>query len=168
MTAFGKFFGTSSWIRNLVIVAIVVLVGLLLYWWRSTRKTEEEKKLLKQFNEDFITLTEQSGQEPTYLATNYSQFADKIYEAGCAGLFCYGTDEQAIYDVFDNMQNDLDVLLLVKAFGMRQPRGTICVPIPGTGECDYSLSQWLETELESDEFKNINDILSKKSITYRF
>lgn len=151
--------------RTLIIIAVVVLVFLIIYWIRNASK---KGAATQQFNKDYDILTTQSGQKATYLSTNYTQFADKIYEAACSGFLCYGTDEQAIYDVFDKMVNDLDVLLLIKAFGLRQPRGTVCIPIPGTGECDYPMAQWLQGELDSDEFKELNNILSKKGIKYQF
>src|SRR6187402_225299 len=107
-----SFFATASLARTLVIIAFIVLLFLIIYWWRSSRKKREQDQ---QFKNDFELLTNQGGQggqQPSYLSTNYTQFADKIYEAGCSGVFCYGTDEDAINKVFEQMQNDLDVLLL--------------------------------------------------------
>jgi len=161
-----KFWNTLSPIaRTLIIIAIIVLVFMIIYY---IRKGLKKSQLNQDFNKDYQTLTEASNQKPTYLSSNYSEFADKIYEAGCSGLFCYGTDEQAMYDVFEKMQNDLDVLLLIKAFGLREPRGSICIPIPGTGSCDYPIGQWLQTELSADEFKEINNILTRKGIKFQF
>lgn len=165
MNGFVKFFTTPSLVRTIVIIAIVVLIFLIIYWWRSSRKRREQEE---QFEEDYQTLSQGNGQKPTYLQTNYQEFANKIYAAGCSGLFCYGTDEEAMYDVFRQMKNDLDVLLLVKAFGLRQERGGICIPIPGTGECEIPLGQWLPTELSADGIKEINTILSKQGINYKF
>lgn len=165
MKGIGLFFSTPSIARTVVIIATVVLVFLIMYWWRSSRKTAQANQ---QFNSDYQQLTQQAGQTPSYPATDYTQLADKIYAAGCLGLFCYGTDEQAIYDVFDKMKNDLDVLLLTKAFGLRQERGGICIPIPGTGSCEVSLAEWLQTELSSYNFKTINENLTKKGIKFQF
>lgn len=157
-----SFFTTASLARTLVIIAIIALIFILLYWWRSGRKKRQQEE---QFKNDFQQLTQGSNQQANYLSTNYTQFADKIYQAGCSGAFCYGTDEDAIYDVFNQMKNDLDVLLLVKAFGFREPRGEIC--IPGT-DCDYSLGAWLQTELGKEDFDEINSILRSKNIQYQF
>lgn len=151
--------------RTLIIIAIIVLVFLIIFW---IRKAMKKSTLNANFNQDYQTLTQESGQKPTYLATNYQTFADKIYAAGCYGLFCYGTDEEAMYDVFRQMKNDLDVLLLVKAFGLREERGGICIPIPGTGECAIPLGEWLATELSADGIKEINDILKKNGLTFTF
>lgn len=165
MKGLATFFTTPSLARTLVIIAIIVLIFLIIYWWRSGRKKRQQEQ---QFNQDYQQLTQQSGQQPSYLSSNYTQLASKIYEAGCSGLFCYGTDEDAIYDVFNQMNNDLDVLLLTKAFGLREPRGGICIPIPGTGECAVALGPWLQTELSSGAFEDINNILASKNIQYIF
>lgn len=148
--------------RTIIIIAIIVLIALSIYWIRRGVKKSQQNQ---EFNKDYDILIQQ-GQKPTYLSTNYSTFADKIYEAGCESFFCSGTDEDSIYDVFDSMKNDVDVVLLQKAFGSREPRGGICVP--GLGSCDYPLGQWLQTELSTEEFQEINNILSKKGITYKF
>lgn len=161
-----NFFSTPSRARTLVIIAFIILLLVLIYWWRASRKKRQQEK---QFQNDYQTLTQGGGsgggQKPTYLSTNYTQYADRIYAAGCSGAFCYGTDEEAIYEVFNKMQNDLDVLLLTKAFGLREPRGEWCTPLDDN--CDYSLGEWLQTELDADEFKEINNILTKKGITYQ-
>lgn len=162
LKGFITFFTTPSLARTLVIIAIIVLVFLLISWYRSSRKRRAQEK---QFNEDYDQLTKAGGQKASFLATNYTQFADKIYEAGCSGVFCYGTDEQAIFDVFDKMANELDVLLLVKSFGLREERGTIC--LPGM-DCGLGLGAWLQTELGEDDFIEVNRILSQKEIKYQF
>lgn len=165
MKAIGKFFATPSFARTLVIIAGIALLFLGIFWYRSYRKRKQQEQ---QFEDDYDNLVEGSNQKATYLKTNYQQFADKIYEAGCSGIFCYGTDEDAIYDIFQKMENELDVLLLVKAFGLRSPRGGVCIPIPGAMECEISLGPWLQGELEDDEFAEINKILTQKGIKYPF
>lgn len=165
MNAIAKFFTTPSFARTVVIVGIVVIIFILIYRWRGNSKRRQQDK---QFEQDYNKLTTESNQQPTYLQTNYQEYADRIYAAGCEGLFCYGTNEEAIYEVFRKMQNALDVLLLVKAFGLREERGGVCIPIPGTGECDVPLSSWLQTELSADEFKEVNNILAQKGINYQF
>ena len=47
-----------------------------------------------------------SGQKASYIDSQYKLFADAIYSAGFDVLF--GTDEDAIYAVFNKMNNDLD------------------------------------------------------------
>lgn len=96
------------------------------------------------------------GQKQSYPNTAYKNFADKIYQAG----FVFGgTDEDAIYDVFKQMKNDLDVVLLVKAFGQRRVEFSLQ---------DAELGGFLTSELNSSEITKINEILNNNGITYRF
>ena len=64
-----------------------------------------------------------------------------------------GSDESAVYRVFASAKNDLDVLGIVKAFGVKD------------GE---TLGQWLTADLDEKEIKALNDLLARKGIKYRF
>ena len=120
----------------------------------------KKAKLNAAFNSDFDDLLG-AGQKPSLPKNTYMMLADKIYAAGCYGIFCSGTDEAAMYDAFNQMQNDLDITLLSKAFGFREPRGGFC--IPGTN-CDISLGEWLPSELNQEEIGKINKLLLSKGI----
>jgi D-arabinose 1-dehydrogenase-like Zn-dependent alcohol dehydrogenase len=98
-----------------------------------------------------------AGQRASYVDSQYKIFADAIYSAGFDVLF--GTDEDAIYNVFNRMNNDLDVNKLIVAFGARRIEFSTRVA---------SLSEFLRSELDDKEIANINKILSTKNINYRF
>ena len=98
-----------------------------------------------------------AGQRASYVDSQYKIFADAIYSAGFDVLF--GTDEDAIYNVFNRMNNDLDVNKLIVAFGARRIEFSTRVE---------SLSEFLRSELDDKEIGNINKILSTKNINYRF
>ena len=74
-------------------------------------------------------------------------------------MYTWGTDEQAIYDVFNQMKTNLDVALLIKAFGKRRLEFSTQ---------DMELGGHLSNDLDSSEISKLNDILSSKGITYRF
>jgi hypothetical protein len=74
-------------------------------------------------------------------------------------MYTWGTDEQAIYDVFNLMKNNIDVALLIKAFGKRRVEFSTQ---------DQELGAHLSNDLDSSEITKINNILSSKGITYRF
>ena len=95
-------------------------------------------------------------QKPTYGPTQYQLFADKIY---AAGVTWFGTDENAIYGVFNQLYNDLDVLELIKAFGTRRLEFTSVFG---------NLQQFLASEMGAKEITQINTILMAKGIKYRF
>jgi len=95
-------------------------------------------------------------QKPTYGPTQYQLFADKVYSAG---VTWFGTDENAIYGVFNQLYNDLDVLELIKAFGTRRLEFTSVFG---------NLQQFLASEMNAKEIGQINTILFSKGIKYRF
>jgi len=95
-------------------------------------------------------------QYPTFSPTQYQLFADKIY---MAGVSWFGTDEEAIYNVFRAMKNDLDILELIKAFGTKRLEFTT---VQG------NLSQFLYSEFGNKEIGQLNNILQTAAIKYRF
>ncbi len=97
-----------------------------------------------------------SGQTLSYPLSSYTGYADAIYEAG---MVWNGTDENAIYNVFKKMNNDLDVLQLIKAFGMRRKEWSLQ---------EANLGGYISSEFDSDELAELNKLLAAKGITYRF
>ena len=115
------------------------------------------KKKLTLSNADAdIKAAEKTGEKLTYSLGNYTQFADQIY---AAVLTVFGTDEQAIYAVFNKMQNNLDVAQLIKAFGKRRLEFSTTMA---------ELGAHLSEDLYTSEINKLNSILAAKNITYRF
>ncbi|NDA64675.1 MAG: hypothetical protein EBX50_21990, partial [Chitinophagia bacterium] len=92
----------------------VVIAGVAIYavsrLFKKSDVAEEKKDIAK---------LQQAGQTPTYLDSNYSNFADAIYAAR-SGNKLFGTDENAIYSIFKQMKNDADIVKLSQAFGTRR------------------------------------------------
>jgi len=139
--------------RLIALIVIVVLVSLAVYFFWSKIKiiiTSIETKI--DLNKDIKEEIE-NGNPPSYLDMKYKEFANRIYSA----MKGAGTDKKTIRDVFEQMQNITDVLKLVQAFGVRD------------GE---TLKQWLDGEVHwwkpGDIKKDINSILTKKGIFYKF
>lgn len=145
--------GLPGWAKGFLVVAIVGGGGYLIYRLTKKGPKSEEKKDTKKL--------EAMGQKPSYLDSNYKQFADALYAARSANasFIWEGTNEKAIYAVFQKMKNDLDVVKLVEAFG--------------TQRLSYSL-QWanlggfLQDELNAEELAVVNGILRNKKINYQF
>lgn len=114
------------------------------------------KKLTLANADADIKAAQKSGETASYPSATYSQLADKIYTAV---MYTWGTDEQAIYDVFNLMKNNIDVALLIKAFGKRRLEFSTQ---------DAELGAHLSQDLDSSEITKINNILSSKGINYRF
>jgi len=114
------------------------------------------KKLNGSNAEQDIIDAKKAGQTPSYSSATYSQLADKIY---AAVMYTWGTDEQAIYDVFNKMNSNLDVAMLIKAFGKRRVEFSTQ---------DMELGAHLSNDLDSSEISKLNSILSSKGINYQF
>jgi hypothetical protein len=129
--------------------------------WKSDQdlaKTQKDLELLAT-----------QGVKPTLLSSNYKVLANTIKQA-CYGL---GTDEAAIYGVFNQMKNTADVLSLYSAFGIYEyPCNATEFPIEtalGKKVCGSGdLAELLSSELDSKELAKINSILSAKNINYKF
>lgn len=114
------------------------------------------KKLTLSNADKDIKEAQKAGESASYSAATYSQLADKIYSAV---MYTWGTDEQAIYDVFNLMKNNIDVANLIKAFGKRRLEFSTQ---------DLELGAHLSNDLDSSEINKVNSILASKGITYRF
>ncbi len=153
-TAGGKFTSLKEATLNkpLVWLTIIGVAGYALYKLGSVLY----KKLdLSSADKDIID-AKKSGVTPSYPLATYTQLADKIYTAV---MYTWGTDEQAIYDAFNLMKNNLDVAMLIKAFGKRRLEFSTQ---------DAELGAHISNDLDATEIAKVNSILASKNITYRF
>lgn len=158
-----------QWAKGVVIVAGVGAIGLVGYkLYRKAFPSDTEKKakeFINTINSD-IQKWKKQGLTPSYPQGQYLTFASSAYE----GMrYCAGDDYAATEDVMKKMQNNLDVALLIEAFGVRQ---NYCFGIP-TGD-PLDLFAMVKAELGDDwggltsyRVKNINDNWQKKGITYK-
>lgn len=96
----------------------------------------------------------------TYAQSQYFAWANRLEQA----MFDIGTDEDAVFSVFNQLRNNADFLALKQAFGVRQYTGGY---LPGFLSDELSLDGWIQQEFDSDEIDELNNILSSKGITYR-
>jgi len=90
------------------------------------------------------------GQNLSYQNTQYQIFAESLYTA----MKGFGTNENAVRDVMQRMNNNADILKLIQVFGVRD---------------GYGLSAWITDDFSSkDKEKYINQVLRSKGITYQF
>lgn len=151
------FKGLPQWAQGVIAVSAVAGVTYLIY-----TLTKKEKDSVKDVKEELknldstISSIQSTGKKPTLTPYEMSTLANKIWGAMSGTP---GTDEAAIYRAFASVKNDLDVLGIVKAFGMRKEFGMIP---------ERTLGQWLTDELNPEEMKALNGILARKGIKYRF
>lgn len=158
MTPTGKFLAdTPKWAKGLVVAAVIG--GVVYVIAKATKKGNGTS--LPDVQGDIKEL-QKKGQVASYSKGQYDLFANKLKQA----FYSYGTDEAAVYSVFSNMKNDLDIAELIKSFGIWKVEGSIWRPFDTRGDGD--LSAWLTSELDSDEIKQVNTLLANKGIKYRF
>jgi hypothetical protein len=89
---------------------------------------------------------------------NYRSLADTLFEA----MNGYGTDEDAITEVFGSLRNQADFDALENAFGSR----TISSGAGNVFQKNYKgrLVGALKSELGSSEFSDLNNLLRSKKI----
>ena len=80
-------------------------------------------------------------------------------------MFDIGTDENAIFEVFGSLRTNGDFIKLKQAFGIREYSGGY---LPGFVSPDLGLDGWIQQELDGSEINELNAILQRKGITYRF
>lgn len=100
-------------------------------------------KLVEEANQTIIV------SDITLTQDQFDSYAKKLYRA----MKGAGTNEAAIYEVYEQMNTRSDVKQLEKTFGIVN------------GE---SLQEWLYADLETDEIMHINSILSSKAINYKY
>jgi hypothetical protein len=153
---FGLFKDIPGWAKGIVLIIIILLIVWLVYKFYSAVgfKSAEEREQEAAIRGDKDDLLDK-GQKPTFSRTQYKGFADVIEGENMS----FNTDEEKIYGIFKQMKNDLDVLLLIEAFGKRRPQFT-------TFERD--LTGFLNEDLNKGEIEEINKILASKNIKQRF
>lgn len=141
-----------QWSKGIIAISAIVAVGLVgfVIYKNFKPRTKEEKELDK--DEDiFIS----QGQKPSFPKSQYRAFADTIQQENLS----FNTDEEKIYDIFKQMKNDLDIVMLIQAFGERRPLYTFR---------DVGLAPFLNEDLSKSEIGEINKILTAKNIKFRF
>lgn len=128
-----------------------ILAIYLLYFRRKKSEVMEEQ-----------ALTQEAGSGSTsYPDSQFYAWANRLEQS----MFDVGTDEDAIVEIFSALRNNSDFIKLKQAFGVRNYTGGF---VPGFLSDDLSLDGWIAQELDSSEINEINSILSRKGITYRF
>ena len=142
--------------RVIAIVIIIVVVVLLLYFFWGKIQTLFAKLSGKiQANQELNEYTEQTGQTPSLSDVKIRSLANQIEEAAYDDnlFFGLGTNEEKIYDAFNQLGNTADLLKLKSIYGTRH---------------DKMLDATISSELNRGEIRTLNNILANKNIDYSF
>ena len=109
---------------------------------------------------DIDKLNQNPATRATITKAQAASYASSIH----AALDGYGTDEDAVYDIFRHLKNDADFAEVANAYGTREVSSGAWNPEPNF---NGSMSAALTSEMSTDEKKVANKILADKKITYR-
>lgn len=142
-----KYWNKLSWEIK---IAIAVVVAILLWFygnkiWKALTKPATSDETV-QVNDANLT----------FPASDYPILAEHLVSA----MFDVGTDEAAIYQVFDQMQTADDLRQLIKAFGQRDYY-SFGLPI-----WKGSLIEWLTYELSASELQPIKDKFNQLGVAF--
>jgi hypothetical protein len=172
-----------QWARGVVIIgglAVTFIVGNTIYKKiKGLSDSLDAKNKLKQLEDDLNTKLKQ-GQQPTFSSTQFNNFSDSIQTAfsGCdwstpiipvptTWILNVGWSNSGavLFNILYQFNNDVDFLALQKAFGVRTiTKGWYC----GGDYANVTLSQAVNSQLNTQEIYALNKLLTQKGITYRF
>lgn len=137
----------------IIVIIIVILVVLVWVFWGKLKTLFSEISNKYQQNSELNNYISTTGEQVTLSDSDLRQLANKLYTAFYGGLFGWGTDEEAVYDVFNRINNGADLHKLISVYGTRE---------------DLTLDQAMVDELNNSELKKVNTILANKGINYQF
>lgn len=150
-----KGFFETPWSDRSAPERIIMLIGAGIGTIFAVRQVRNLAGFVRQTGQNIQTGAELQqwqnvGQNPSFQNTQYQIFADTLYTA----MKGFGTDENSVKGVFQQLNNNADVLKLIQVFGIRD---------------GYGLAGWIADDFSStDKDKYINQVLRSKNITYQF
>lgn len=152
-TAFIDYF-TKDYRRAIVIGVILIVVIILLVIFRARIKSLFQRignriannEMENQWNKD-------TGEVATISRAQLQVMANKLYQAADGA----GTDEDAIFAVFNQLNNTADLYALISAYGTKNG-----LDLPGM------IRDELGDHWPTYELSNLNKILTNKGIAYQF
>jgi hypothetical protein len=118
--------------------------------------TQQAKTDLENILKNNLLLPPGQQTLPSFSKSQYLTFADTIYNS----MDGAGTDEEALKGAFKEMQNDVDILYLIDAFGTRAGTSMFAT------STEEDLAKWLQADGMTT---TVNDTLKTKAlITKRF
>lgn len=158
--AYDFFNELPTWAKGTL--AVIVVGGVALFGMDVLKRIKIDAKKGEASNaKNELQNLAKKGIKPTITQTQAMGYAKQIVAAANE----WGTDEEKIYNVFANLNNDADIYLLISTFGVQEWKGTF------TAFFSYesgTLSYLLSYELSSSEIAKINKLLSDKGINYKF
>lgn len=158
-----KIYDDAPPIGKIIILLMVCVLAYFLYTFlKKIAAGKPDNQNLIDNSQTELTVLQQAGEVPNYTQTQFDGWADSLYKA----MEGWGTDPEAIGNVFNYMRNKADVLKLIKTFGVREYQDD---GIWGINTKQMNLNEWLTTELSASDLNDyVNSKLKTQSINYTF
>lgn len=164
MSAEKTFNGLPGWAKGVVAVAVIGGIGISAYLiYKKIKARNASANSRKEIDEVNKEINDQikKGVKPTLTPSQIAAMANALQTA----MDGYGTDYGAVLNQLVKLRNDLDILALNKSFGVRKinsGRGNPAADFEGT------LGQCLTDELSDTRIGEVNMMLAKKGIKFRY
>lgn len=144
-----KFFESLPWFIKLAIIATVIIIIFVLVRraYRAIVIPMRTKDEALAANQEMNALQE-IGEAASYPPSKYDELATALYNS----MDGWGTWDDDLDAVFNQLHNNMDFLLLKQAFGLRE---------------GYTFQEWLDGDLSDDRKSEINQVLRSKGIKYQ-
>lgn len=102
----------------------------------------------------------------SYPLPQYKNWADQLESA----MIGPGTNEDQIFSIHNQLNNDADYAELQRAFGVREYSTTVLIWAwwEEVFTSPVSLANWITSDLGEEEISELNQILISKGITFRY
>ena len=136
----------------IVIIIVIIIVVVWIFWGKIKTLFSNLGNKVQQ-NAELNDYINQTGETFTLSESEIRNLANKLEQAFYGNVFGWGTDENAVYEVFNRINNGADLRKLISVYGTRP---------------DMTLNQAIVDELGRSELNKVNTILSNKGIDYAF
>lgn len=170
--AFEYYKGLPTWAKGVVVVgglAVIYITAAQII--KKIRENKEQKKQMEEISaatNDLRNLAK-NGIRPTLTKTELESISSAIIDAvaGC------GTNMSKIFTQMGRLKNDADVLLLITVFGLRKKMRCVFSDDPredfwSNMTPPMSLTAILQSDCSASDIADINKVLSKAGIKYKF
>lgn len=161
----GKFLNDMpSWAKGVIGVAAVAAVGFSAYLIykkiKNIQATKDARKEVGDIESDLDKL-KKLGKKQSLTNSEITGIANNLKTA----MDGYGTDFDAILKNLVKINNQVDLLAVIKAYGVKKLSTGKLNPTP---DFEGTLGQAFTEELNSQQLSAVNSMLAKKGITQRF
>lgn len=146
-------------------VLVVVIVGIKAWKFIQSMQRLNTSLAEPEAAKDDLNYLIANGISPSFPNSQYEAWSNQLTTAfsGC------GTDTGSVFNVFNSLNNEADLLKLVSTYGTRKYEKCLSgLYLLGGGENNLTLSAAISNELSVAELDSLNTILLNKGIKYRF